>query len=157
MTNVHITLVMKRLCQNDLLIFCNMPDTIYLSQYLLNAVPNGNYNDPYQLVSQNGLYSLVLQQDAQLVGYTISNNTSFWSSGSGYKAGTSGDVKLSFTAVSGDPVYLTIKANSGNLQVTPGWGAGMSTKTNRLVLQNDRNICAYDTNNNCTWSTNTSV
>jgi hypothetical protein len=101
------------------------------------------------LRSHNGMYSLVMQCDGNLVGYTTDEygSTSFWSSGT------------RCCDLSG---YSVVMQNDGNLVIynatgAAKWSRGCCTAGTRLTLQDDRNIVMYRPDGSVAWSSGTNV
>lgn len=101
------------------------------------------------IVSPNGLYRLLYQADGNLVGCRRGQSTApypFWSSGR--------SVAGPGQAVMGGDGNLTCYDGNGK-QYFSTKTAGKGKAPFRLVMQNDRNICIYDSKDTVTWTSKT--
>lgn len=95
-----------------------------------------------QLKADNGFHVFVMQEDGNLVLYSLGRPV--WASGT--------DGKTVDGVIMQDDGNLVIYAPGGQ----PVWATGTDGRgTSRLVMQHDRNAVIYDANNKPTWSSNT--
>jgi hypothetical protein len=103
-----------------------------------------------QLVSSNGAYFLVVQEDGNLVLYVSSH---FVPANAIWNSKTNGR---------GCAPYKLILQSDGNLVLydktnAPLWASNTVGKfaNERLIVQNDGNLVLYDGNNKAIWASNT--
>ncbi|SHI08773.1 D-mannose binding lectin [Sporanaerobacter acetigenes DSM 13106] len=119
-----------------------MANTLSPNQYLVpTGTPGLN-----QLISSDGRFTFVLQNDGNLVLYRtgfISPSGALWASGT-----------------NGKPVQMAVMQNDGNFVIydrnhSPLWASNTSGRPRSyLVLQNDGNVVIYQPNVPI-WATNT--
>ena len=100
-------------------------------------------NVEQSLVSQNGLYRLLVQSDGNVVLYDT-NGTPHWATNTHGTAGSSLVLKADGR--------LSVQTNQGQ----EIWGVSVSGK-NTLILQNDRNLVIYNENGIPVWASNTHI
>ncbi|WP_404332079.1 hypothetical protein [Mesobacillus maritimus] len=97
------------------------------------------------LMSPNGRYKFIMQEDGNLVLYRLSDNRAFWSSGT-----------------YGRNVDSAILQDDGNFVIYGEGNALFNTGTDGkrvawMVVQDDRNVVIYDPNGRALWQTDTDV
>ena len=117
---------------------------LYSNSELVSNVTNQN-----QLVSPNNRYQLVMNNDGNLILYTL-NAYIVWNSGSA-------------TGTTNSPYILTLH-KSGKLEILNKnnssikvlyQGNSLKNEFFKLILQDDRNLVLYDANNTKVWATGT--
>jgi hypothetical protein len=96
-----------------------------------------------QLVSTDGRFRFILQNDGNLVLYRISDNVALWSSNT-----SSG--KSVFLRMQGDGNLVLYGPNSFPLWNSSSFGTGAY-----CIIQNDGNVVVYSGGNVPLWATNT--
>jgi len=120
-------------------------------QVLLTSTTEGlgqgqRMNADQYILSPNGLYKVIMQQDGNLVMYQ-SGGGAVWS-----------------TRTNNNPGSFAVMQNDGNLVVYRAgggvaiWASGTGGNSgSRLIMQNDRNLVIYGTNGTASWASNTGV
>lgn len=96
-----------------------------------------------KLISNNGLYFLILQEDGNLVMYEYGGTKAVWATG------TNGNVKNAIMQEDGNFVLYSDKG--------PVWASNTVGSKSFLSLQDDRNLVVYRENGKAVWSSDTWV
>ena len=99
------------------------------------------------LVSQDGRWKLVYQQDGHLCAYDT-NNQCFWATG---KYG----VSPGCTVMQNDGNLVCYNSSNQPYWASDTWNQGIAPF--RLIMQNDRNVVLHDSNDRPTWASNTNI
>lgn len=120
-----------------------MTDTLFAGQSLVA----GDSPSPRSLTSDNEQYSVIMQDDGNLVMYPLPGGSAIWATNTGGLGAHRADMQDDGTLVLYHPDGSAVWAAGGS-----GQGPG-----SRLVMQDDRNLVVYNQNDELTWASDTGI